>query len=93
MVPEKFLGLIDLGFSDLFINSTFVSKNNLVSQSIKPCPLFLIDNTVNSLVNQIVTLPIRFLYGMSFLIKFFVTPLDGSYEVILGHNWLIVSNL
>jgi len=29
---------------------------------------------------------------MSFLIKFFVTSLDRSCEVVLGHNWLMVSN-
>jgi len=28
---------------------------------------------------------------MSFLIKFFITLLDGSCKVVLGHNWLRVS--
>lgn len=92
MVSGKFLGLVDLSSSDSFINSAFVSKNNLVSQSIEPCPLSLIDGTVNNLVNQIVTLPMRLPCGASFLIKFFITSLDGSCEVVLGHNWLMVSN-
>jgi len=92
MVSGKFLGLVDLGSSDSFIDSAFVSKNNLVSQSIEPCPLSLIDGTVNNLVNQIVMLLMRLPCGMSFLIKFFITSLDGSCEVVLGHNWLMVSN-
>jgi len=92
MVSGKFLGLVDSDSSDLFIDSMFVSKNNLVSQSIEPCPLSLIDGTVNNLVNQIVTLPIRLPCSMSFLIKFFVISLDGFYKMVLGYNWLIVMN-
>jgi len=92
MVSGKFLGLVNSGSSDSFIDSMFVSKNNLVSQSIEPCPLSLIDSIVNNLVNQIVTLPMRLPYDVPFLIKFFVTSLDGSCEVVLGHNWLMVSN-
>jgi len=86
MVSGKFLGLVDSGSSDSFIDSAFISKNNLVSQSIKPRPLSLIDGIVNNLVNQIVTLLIRLPCGVSFLIKFFITSLDGFCEVVLGHN-------
>jgi len=37
-------------------------------------------------------LPMKFPCSASFQIKFFVTPLNGSCEVVLGHNWLMVSN-
>jgi len=92
MVSRKFLGLVNSGSFDLFIDSVFVSKNNLVSQSIEPRPLFLIDGIVNNLVNRIVMLPMKLSCGTSFLIKFFVISLDGSCEVVLCHNWLMVSN-
>jgi len=92
LVPGTFLGLVDLGSSDSFIDSVFTLKNKLVHQGIEPRPLSLIDGTVNNCVNQIVTLPMTLPCGASFLIKFFVTPLDGSCEVVLGHNWLRVSN-
>ena len=51
LVPGTFLGLVDLGSSDLFIDSVFASKNKLVHQGIEPCPLSLIDGTVNNCVN------------------------------------------
>jgi len=92
LVLGTFLGLVDSGSSDSFIDSMFTSKNKLVHQGIEPCSLSLIDGTVNNCVNQIVTLPMTLPYGMSFLIKFFVTPLDGLCEVVLGYNWLRVSN-
>ena len=92
LVPEMLLGLVDSGSLDSFIDSEFVTNNKLAYQDIEPHPLSLIDGTVNNCVNWTVTLPMKFPCGASFQIKFFVTSLDGSCEVVLGHNWLMVSN-
>jgi len=67
-------------------------NNKLAYQDIEPRSLSLIDGTVNNCVNRTVTLPMKFPCGASFQIKFFVIPLDGSCEVVLGHNWLMMSN-
>ena len=92
IVLGVFTDLVDSGSSDLFIDSAFVLNNKLVSQSIKPHPLSLIDSMVNNFVKQIVTLPIKFPCGMSFSVEFFVTLLDSSCEMVLGHNWLSTNN-
>jgi len=53
----------------------------------------LLDGTVNHVMSKSVLLPIKFMYGSYFLVKFFVIPLVNSYEVVLGYNWLHYVNL
>ena len=81
-----FIALVNLGFSNSFINLIFIANNKLANQDIEPHPLSLIDGTVNNCVNRTVTLPMKFPCRASFQIKFFVIPLDRSCEVVLGHN-------
>jgi len=50
-VTKMFLGLVDLGSLDLFIDLVFVVNNELACQDIKPHPLSLIDGIVNNCVN------------------------------------------
>ena len=63
------------------------------SIKIKPLSLMLLDGTVNHVMSKSVLLPIKFMYGSYFLVKFFVIPLVNSYEVVLGYNWLHYVNL
>jgi len=63
-------------------------SNKLRTQQIDPLPLTLIDGTVNCYIDQVVSLPIQLSCGSSCMIECYVTPLDGSYEVVLDHNWL-----
>ena len=88
LVPGVLRGLVDLGSSDCFLDSKFVISNKLRTREIDPFPLTLIDGTVNCYVNQVVSLPIQLSCGLSCVIECYVTPLDGSCEVVLGHNWL-----
>ena len=60
LVPEMFLGLVDSGFSDSFIDLVFVINNKLAYQDIEPCPLSLIDGIVNNCINWTVTLSMKF---------------------------------
>ena len=55
---------------------------------IPPIPLKLFDGTTNSTIIQTVELPIRFLTGELQTVTFYITSLDASCSVVLGHNWL-----
>ena len=48
----------------------------------------LFDGTTNNTITTVVNLPLRFPMGTSMIVDFYVTPLDSSASVILGHNWL-----
>jgi len=69
-----------------------ISKYHLPYQKINPCPLALIDGTINYLVNHVVSLPIRLPCLYSCQIEFFVTKLEGTYPIVLGYNWLTQHN-
>jgi len=83
-----FKGLIDSGSLDCFLDSKFVISNKLRTWEIDLLPLTLIDGTMNCYVNQVVSLPIQLPCRSLCMIKCYVTTLDGSYELVLGYNWL-----
>jgi len=87
-IPGVFRGLVDSGSSNCFISSVFALTHDLKTQTISPLSLSLIDGTVNNIVSQVVNLPIKFDCGSSCQWDFFVTTLDDSCEVVLGHDWL-----
>ena len=89
LVPERlFLALLDCGSSDCFIESQFVHKYSLPTFSIPPIPLKLFDGYTNSMITQAVELPLQFPTGESQTVTFYMTTLDVSCSVVLGHNWL-----
>jgi len=88
LVLGVFKGLVGLGSSDCFLDSKFIISNKLRTQEIDPLPLTLIDGTMNCYVNQVVSLPIQLPYGSLCVIECYVTILDSSYKLVLGHNWL-----
>ena len=86
------VALVDLGSSDCFVDSVLVSKYRLPCRKINSLLLTLIDGTINHLVNHVVSLPIRFPCSYSCQIEFFVTKLEDTYPIVLGHNWLTQHN-
>jgi len=86
-IPVPVNALVDSGSSDCFIDFALISKYHLLCWKINPCPLALIDGTINHLVNHVMSLPIRLPCLYSFQIEFFVTKLEGTYPIVLGHNW------
>ena len=89
LVPkESFVALLDCGSSDCFIETRFVHKHSLPTTTIPPIPLKLFDGTTNSTITQTVELPIRFPTGELQTVTFYVTSLDASCSIVLGHNWL-----
>jgi len=73
---------------DCFIDTKLINKNNFQTYSIPPMQLCLFDGTTNNLITHAVNLPVHLSTGDVTLMTFYVTPLDGSCAIILGHNWL-----
>ena len=89
LVPkESFVALLDCGSSDCFIETQFVHKHSLPMTTIPPIPGKLFDGTTNSTITQTVELPIRFPTGELQTVTFYITSLDASCSIVLGHNWL-----
>ena len=74
------------------MDSDFVQQHNLPAYSVKPIELKLFDGTSNSVITQSIDLFVLFSSGESMTINFYVTPLDPSCSVVLGHNWLTRHN-
>ena len=92
-IPDtQLMSLVDSGSSDSFIDSGFVDKHHLAAYTIPAIRLRLIDSTCNSIITQAIKLHIRFSSGKKQTVDFYVTPLDSSCTLMLGHHWLACSN-
>src|SRR6266581_2846938 len=85
---RHFSTLIDSGSLDCFIDRKFIDKHHLKTHSIPPLQLRLFDGTTNNMITQAIDLPVRFASGVVTPTTFYVTLLDGSCTIVLGHNWL-----
>jgi hypothetical protein len=88
IVSDPFRGLVDSGSSHCFADPSFVKSNELSIVSIPPMPLKLIDGTVNTYVSEQVNIPTRFPTGEVLNLSYYVAPLESSYSVVLGLDWL-----
>ena len=79
--------LIDSGSSHCFVDSTFAKQHTLPVYTIPAVNLYKIDGS-KSIITQALTMPIQFPTGEVHEMDFYVTPLDSSCVVVLGHNLL-----
>ena len=70
----------------------FVNKHSLSTYPVPPLKLRLFDGTMNSTITRAITLSPRFETGDITPTPFYVTLLDGSCSLVLGHNWLTHNN-
>ena len=80
--------LVDSGSSHCFIDSKFVNKHSLETYAIPPLKLHLLDGSSNTFVTEAINLHIQFSTGEINSETFFITPLDSSCILVLGHSWL-----
>ena len=85
--------LVDSGSSHCFIDLKYVNKHCLETYAIPPLELRLLDGSLNTFVTKATKLNIQFSTGKVTSETFFVTPLDSSCVLILGHSWLTHYNL
>ena len=88
IADHPFKALVDSSSTHCFIDTHFATKHKLCSNPIPPITLRLFDGTSNSVITQAITLQITFSSGEKHEVLFYVTPLDSSCSVVLGHNWL-----
>ena len=84
--------LVDSGSTHCFIDKGFVQLNALPTDSIPPIQLRLFDGSSNAYITECVSLPITFPTGESMTVPCYITPLNSSCSVVLGHNWLSQHN-
>ena len=72
---------------------SLVNNYGLHTLSVPPLQLRLFDGTTNSTVTQAIDLPVHFASGEITLTTFYITLLDGSCAIVLGHSWLARHNL
>jgi hypothetical protein len=89
---EQYHALVDSGSSDCFIDEKFVTKNNLSTYLVTPLALRLFDSTTNSVITEAVDTRLRFASGNITQTTFYITSLDGTCSMVLGHNWLTRHN-
>ena len=85
--------LVDSGSSHCFVDSKFINKHSLETYAIPPLELCLLDGSSNIFVTKATELNIQFSTGEVTSETFFVTLLDSSCMLVLGHSWLTHYNL
>ena len=80
--------LVDSGSSHCFVDSKFVNKHSLETYTITPLELCLLDSSSNTFVTEAIKLNIKFSTGEVTSKTFFVTSLDSSCVLVLGHSRL-----
>ena len=80
--------LVDSSSSHCFVDSKFVNKHSLETYAIPLLELHLLDSSSNTIVTKAIKLNIKFSTGKVTSETFFVTLLDSSCVLVLGHSWL-----
>lgn len=83
--------LVDSGSSHCFVDSKF-AHNYLQPYSVPPIRLRLLDGTSNSVITEAVHLSILLPSGDVTPFEFYLTRLDSTCSMVLGHNWLFHFN-
>ena len=82
--------LVDSGSTHCFLDSAFACGHSLPTTPTLPVELCLFNGTLNNIISEVVSLPVKFPSGECMTLDFYVTLLDFCCSLVLGHSWLIV---
>ena len=80
--------LLDSSSTHCFIDSSFIKKHKIPTYPIPPILLRLFNGSSSSSISSAVDLSLAFTSGETTSEMFFVTSLDSSCMIVLGHCWL-----
>ena len=89
MVVLSFSTLLDSGSTDNFLDSYYISLNDIPTAKITPLNLRLFDGSLApSAITEMASLDVQFPSGKLFPLTFYVAPLDSSCKAVLGFGFL-----
>ena len=80
--------LVDSRFMHYFLDFAFACGHSLPTTPTPSVELRLFDETLNNIISEIVSLPVKFLSSECMTLDFYVILLDSCYSLVLGHSWL-----
>ena len=80
--------LLDSSSTHCFIDSSFIEKHKIPTYSIPPILLCLFDGYSSSSISSAIDLCLAFTSGETTSDTFYITSLDSSCMIVLGHCWL-----
>ena len=89
---KPFNALVDSGSTHCFIDTNFVTLHKLKTIGVSLIALRLFDGSSNSIITLACNLNLCFPCGTHQTVTTYVTTLDSSCSVVLGHDWLAKYN-
>ena len=75
--------LVDSGSTHCFLDSAFAHGHSLPTTPTPPVKLHLFDGTLNNIISEVVSLPVKFPSSKCMTLDFYVTPLDSYCSLVL----------
>ena len=86
--PIPIQTLVDSRSMHCFLDSAFAYRHSLPTTPTSPVELCLFDGTLNNIISEVVSLPVKFPFSECMTLDFYITLLNSCCSLVLGHSWL-----